>query len=242
MNRYKAIQTLSLKSDATFDDAKYRYRKLALELHPDKNKKERNDDKFKKITDAYHYLKKQNKMNNSKLINEKNTDQAKSSMNTTKHAYQKAYSSDTQPKEDWTHYTQNFEMSEEFWTLYEKSFWKDYEQNVFKKPKNNFEKMFWEDSEKNIQEILKTRQENKKKFDHDLKIQVDKSLCIACCSCETIAPDVFVIDKISAINPKSKVHNQHGANERKIMDAAKTCPTKAILICQKDSKKKIYPL
>jgi len=68
VNRYKAIQTLSLESDATFDDAKYRYRKLALELHPDKNKKERNEDKFKKITDAYHYLKKQNKMNNSKLI------------------------------------------------------------------------------------------------------------------------------------------------------------------------------
>ena len=71
MNRYKAIQTLSLESDATFGDAKYRYRKLALELHPDKNKKERNDDKFKKITEAYHYLKKQNKMNNSKLVNEK---------------------------------------------------------------------------------------------------------------------------------------------------------------------------
>ena len=50
MNRYNAIQTLSLESDATFGDAKYRYRKLALELHPDKNKNERNDDKFKKIT------------------------------------------------------------------------------------------------------------------------------------------------------------------------------------------------
>ena len=68
MNRYKAIQTLSLESDATFGDAKYMYRKLALELHPDKNKKERNDDKFKKITEAYHYLKKQNKMNNSKPV------------------------------------------------------------------------------------------------------------------------------------------------------------------------------
>jgi ferredoxin len=180
-------------------------------------------------------------MNNSQIINEKTFGDIKSS-SPKKRPYGKTHSPNTEPTEDWTHYTQNFEMSEEFWTLYEKSFWKDYEQNVFKKPKNNFEKMFWEDSEKNIQEILKTRQENKKKFDHDLKIQVDKSLCIACCSCETIAPDVFVIDKISAINPKSKVHNQHGANERKIMDAAKTCPTKAILIRQKDSKKKIYPL
>ena len=100
MNRYKAIQTLSLESGATFDDAKYRYRKLALELHPDKNKNERNDDKFKKITDAYHYLKKQNKMNNSKLINEKTANQEKSSMNTTKQTHWKTHSSDTQPTED----------------------------------------------------------------------------------------------------------------------------------------------
>ena len=241
MNRCKAIQTLSLESDATFSDAKYRYRKLALELHPDKNKKERNDEKFKKITEAYHYLKKQNKMNNSKLVNEKTADQ-KSTMNTTKQAYWKTYSSDTQPTEDWTSHTNNFEMNEEFWTLYEKSFWEDYEQNVFKKPKNNFEKIFWEDPEKNMEQIFKNRLENGKKFDHNLKIQVDKSLCIACCSCETIAPDVFVIDKISAINPKSKVHNQHGAHKGKIMDAAKTCPTKAILVHEKDSKNKIYPL
>ena len=242
MNRYKAIQTLSLESNATFDDAKYRYRKLALELHPDKNKKERNDNKFKKITEAYHYLKKQNKMNNSKLINEKTADQEKSSMNTTKQAHWKTHSSDTQPTEDWTSHTNNFEMDEEFWTLYEKSFWEDYEQNVFQKPKNNFEKMFWEDPEKNMEQMFKNRLENRKKFDHNLKIQVDKSLCIACCSCETIAPDVFVIDKISAVNPKSKVHNQHGAHKGKIMDAAKTCPTKAILVHEKDSKKKIYPL
>jgi len=241
VNRYKAIQTLSLESDATFGDAKYMYRKLALELHPDKNKKERNDEKFKKITEAYHYLKKQNKMNNSKLVNEKTADQ-KSTMNTTKQAYWKTYSSDTQPTEDWTSHTNNFEMNEEFWTLYEKSFWEDYEQNVFKKPKNNFEKIFWEDPEKNMEQIFKNRLENGKKFDHNLKIQVDKSLCIACCSCETIAPDVFVIDKISAINPKSKVHNQHGAHKGKIMDAAKTCPTKAILVHEKDSKNKIYPL
>ena len=163
-------------------------------------------------------------------------------MNTTKQAYWKTYSSDTQPTEDWTSHTNNFEMNEEFWTLYEKSFWEDYEQNVFQKPKNNFEKMFWEDPEKNMEQMFKNRLENRKKFDHNLKIQVDKSLCIACCSCETIAPDVFVVDKNSAINPKSKVHNQHGAHKGKIMDAAKTCPTKAILVHQKDSKKKIYPL
>ena len=44
------------------------------------------------------------------------------------------------------------------------------------------------------------------------------------------------------INPKSQVHNQYGASEEKIMDAAETCPTKAILVKEKKSGKKIYPL
>ena len=36
MNRTQAIQILMLNSDASFDDVKYAYRKLSLELHPDK--------------------------------------------------------------------------------------------------------------------------------------------------------------------------------------------------------------
>jgi len=40
MNRIQAQQILMLNSDSTFNDAKYAYRKLTLELHPDKNKNE----------------------------------------------------------------------------------------------------------------------------------------------------------------------------------------------------------
>ena len=56
MNRRQAAQILMLDGDATFDEVKYAYRKLALELHPDKNKNEKNGDRFKNVTDAYHYL------------------------------------------------------------------------------------------------------------------------------------------------------------------------------------------
>jgi len=61
-------------------------------------------------------------------------------------------------------------------------------------------------------------------------------------SCETIAPNVFVIDKLTMINPQSQVHNQYGASEEKIMDAAETSPTKAIKIKERKSGRRIYPL
>jgi ferredoxin len=67
-------------------------------------------------------------------------------------------------------------------------------------------------------------------------------LCIACWSCETIAPNVFEIDKNSRMNPKSSVINQKGAGINKIMNAAETCPTKAIIVENLDTKEKLFPL
>ena len=73
-------------------------------------------------------------------------------------------------------------------------------------------------------------------------MDVDPSLCIACQSCETIAPEVFHIDKEPQMNPKSKVINMKGAGVNKFMNAAETCPTKAIRVENKDTKEKLYPL
>ena len=65
MNTSRARQILSVDSNASFDDVKYSYRKLVLEYHPDKNKNNNNDIKFKNATEAYHCLKNQNKHSNS---------------------------------------------------------------------------------------------------------------------------------------------------------------------------------
>ena len=135
-------------------------------------------------------------------------------------------------------------MDENFWRQYEKSFWEDYEDNTRKKSdKRDFENPFWDVNQKNVNpEPKKNYQNNQSKvFNHDLSVDVDESLCIGCCSCETIAPNVFAIDKLKMINPKSHVHNQYGASYGKIMDAAETCPTKAIQVGERKSGKKIFP-
>ena len=243
MNRTQAMQILMLNSDATFNDVKYAYRKLTLELHPDKNKNEKNGNRFKNVLEAYHYLKSQNRLKNSHYRNEP-TQKRPSQNNFKSETYRKKYSEHNNPEEDWSRFTKDFQMDENFWRQYEKSFWDDYELRTKEKSqKNDFENAFWNKKKKNSKPTTKkeyhSKQENE--FKHNLAVDVDKSLCIACCSCETIAPNVFIVDKLTMINPKSQVHNQHGASEEKIMDAAETCPTKAIHINEKKSGRKIYP-
>ena len=232
MNRTEATQILMLSSDATFDDIKYAYRKLSLKLHPDRNKNEKDGRRFKNVLEAYHFLKGENRLKN---YNDRNkSTQKKSSYNDRQH----------NPEEDWSRFTKDFEMDENFWRQYEKSFWDDYELRTKKKSeKNDLGKAFWDESQENVNPKPKKKYQGNQAnvFKHDLDVDVDKSLCIGCCSCETIAPNVFVVDKNVMMNPKSQVHNQHGASEGKIMDAAETCPTKAIQVNEKKSGRKIYP-
>jgi len=232
MNRTEATQILMLSSDATFDDIKYAYRKLSLKLHPDRNKNEKDGRRFKNVLEAYHFLKGENRLKN---YNDRNkSTQKKSSYNDRQH----------NPEEDWSRFTKDFEMDENFWRQYETTFWEDYELRTKKKSeKNDLGKAFWDESQENVNPKPKKKYQGNQAnaFKHDLNVDVDKSLCIGCCSCETIAPNVFVVDKNVMMNPKSQVHNQHGASEGKIMDAAETCPTKAIQVNEKKSGRKIFP-
>lgn len=224
LNSTDAYQILKISPGSSFDEIKYAYRKLALESHPDKNTDEKDGMRFKKATEAYHMLKKDSRMTNSK-----NKETAKYTESKTKKEKNftrtnwGATPGDSIPEEDWTRYTKQTEQSDPFfWKSYVAEFWKNYESksSQTKKPYDF----------KIIQEP-----------EPDLAVNVDHSLCIGCCSCETIAPQVFAVDKLSKMNPKSSVINQKGAKPEKIMDAAQTCPTKAISVEEEETKRRLYP-
>ena len=240
MNKKSAVQILMVNNDATFEQIKYNYRKLVLEFHPDKNNGQNNEEKFKNITIAYHFLKNQNKLRNFKNRSKRPSGSKSHQKSQYTEKNNRAYNTE----EDWSRFTKDFEMNENFWRQYEKSFWEDYEVSTKKKSdKRDFENPFWNVKQKNVSpEPKKNYQNNQSKaFNHNLSVNVDESLCIGCCSCETIAPNVFTVDKLKMINPKSHAYNQYGASEEKIMDAAETCPTKAIQVDEKKSGRKIFP-
>lgn len=222
MDRREALTILKVKQNSSQEEIKASYRKMALELHPDKNKENYEDTKFKKITEAYNFLKKNEVDNTIHQQTKKNSSNQRAARPKTQWG---APDNGNIPEQDWGKYTREFEEGDPaFWKEYEKKFWEDYNARIRADGKNGeYEKAEEPDQQPNLQ------------------VEVDKSLCIGCCSCEIIAPGVFEIDKNSRTNPKSKVINQKGAGVNKIMNAAQTCPTKAISVENIRTKEKLFP-
>jgi ferredoxin len=214
----QAYQILQLPYDASFSDVKYKYRKMALESHPDKTRGQ-DSTKFKMVTEAYHLLKNNTKASNAKMTQSGHADRARKAGNTS----WGTKANDRTPSEDWSRFTKDVEESDpSFWKSYVAEFWKNYEQRV-EQAKSRYDFEINRDAEP------------------DLSVDVDHSLCIGCCSCETIAPSVFSVDKISKLNPKSRVINKKGDRCEKILDAAQTCPTKAIKVEDEKTRRRLYP-
>ena len=225
MNSYQCYQVLGIKNDATFKEIKSAYRELVLQFHPDKNMSETDGKKFKMVTEAYQFLKKENKRTHHTISNTTNYSDKNSKehdFNSKKQSWG-ARPNDRSPEEDWSRYTRQTENAyQDFWKYYEKTFWENYE-----KVRSDASKAEAESLEQE-KEIL-------------VSVNVDHGKCIACCSCETIAPTVFAVDKNARVNPKSHVINEMGAKCEKILDAAQTCPTKAISVKDKETERSLYP-
>lgn len=224
MNTYQCYQVLGLQETASIKEVKSAYRKLVLKHHPDKNNSDQNGNEFKLITEAYQTLrteyKKTVKTNTRTEYNQKNSNRH-SNFNSRKYSWG-ARESDRTPQEDWSKHTGYAESAyQDFWKYYEKAFWEYYER--------------MRSESKSETEPVQVEQ------DISVSVNVDPARCIACCSCETIAPSVFHVEKNVRVNPKSKVINEQGAKSSKILDAAQTCPTKAISVTEKESCKRLYP-
>jgi DnaJ-class molecular chaperone len=221
LNTYQCYQVLGLQEGASIKDVKSSYRKLALKFHPDKNSSDQESTKFKMITEAYQVLRAEYKSAIS------NSSEKRYNKDSKKSGFVSSYSwgarkSDRDPNEDWTRYTKYAENEyQDFWKRYEKTFWEYYEKI-------------------RSQERVETDPIHVER-DISVSVNVDPGKCIACCSCETIAPSVFRVEKNVKVNPKSKVINEQGAHSGKILDAAQTCPTKAISVSDKESCRQLYP-
>lgn len=230
MNSGQACAVLEVSPDATFEEIRAAYRRLALELHPDKKKTDNDGRKFQEINEAYSILKSGHRptdapvQDTGKAYTEGKTSK-KRGFSESRSRWGPPPGSQKPPEQDWSKYTSEFEdENPDFWKEYERKFWEDYDKTVNADGRNG--------------EYEKTQEP---KEQPNLSVQVDPSLCIACQSCETIAPGVFHIDSSTNMNPKSKVINMRGAGLNKIMNAAETCPTRAISVDDKDARKRLYP-
>jgi curved DNA-binding protein CbpA len=218
---YKILGIMKKSSDKEIKNA---YRRLARKYHPDRNSKV-SDDIMKNINIAFEVLSDPEKRNQYDMTNiddlVENNDEKNNNYKWTKNV--KINSSNSR--------------SSDYKTRYERE-----SSSIYSNTINSEDYLsYYPDDSLNFQVQDTSNINNLDIPKGQYQIIVEPSLCLAFGSCETLAPKVFVVEKNKRINPKAIVKSETGANIETILDAAKTCPTKAIIIIDRYSGECIYP-
>ena len=212
---YYAI--LGVSQYAKYREIKAAYRRLALKYHPDRNSSPVSENSIKIINAAFEVLSdrdKRRQYDEKAIIN--NTTHKKKDQT-------QSYSSSSHVNSSDTVYSDSGNTSgdDEYYNTYVKKRNRD-ETDVKSEKASSATNIFGK---------------SKGRF----HIIIEPALCMAFGSCETLAPNVFVVDKDKMINPKAKLKSETGDDFERILAAAQTCPTKAIIIRDRYTGEQIYP-
>lgn len=224
--RYYAV--LGVSEHASYQEIKRAYRRLARRYHPDRNGSDVSVDMTKRINAAFEVLSDKDKREqyDKADLNYNNIASAESekSNEDNKDKQNKA------PTDSVTHnrnnnddaYSENFTNNDRYSKYESVDDKNDYTQSA---------KFRTDGTATGPIDTPKGR----------FHIIVEPSLCMAFGSCETLAPGIFVVEKNKRINPKARVESETAGTFEDILDAAQTCPTKAILIIDRYTGEQIYP-
>lgn len=211
---YYAI--LGVSQYAKYREIKAAYRRLALKYHPDRNNSPVSENSIKIINAAFEVLSDKDKRRqyDEKLVNSIILHRKKEetkSNTSSSHASSSTAYSDSEYNNSHDNYDNTY---------------------LRKGKRNGLDVKSEGDSS-----IRKTFGKTKGRY----HISIEPSLCMAFGSCETLAPNVFEVDKNKMLNPKATVKSETGNDFESILNAAETCPTKAIILRDRYTGRQIYP-
>ncbi len=213
--------TLNIHRNASIKEIKIAYRRLARKYHPDRNS-DVSEDIMKNINIAFEILSDSDKRKQYDKTLYDNSAKDKDNAVTNNYKHKKNFNDKNNhyPKNNNMHFSSN---STSF----------DTNGNNKDNKTSEYDLKFEVKEKEKVTDIIIPKSQ--------YQIVVEPSLCLAFGSCETLAPKVFVVEKNKRINPKAIVKSEIGADFETILDAAKTCPTKAIIITDRLSGERIFP-
>lgn len=211
---YYAI--LGVSQYAKYREIKAAYRRLALKYHPDRNSSPVSENSIKIINAAFEVLSDKDKRRqyDEKLDN--------STILHRKKEHTKSQTSSSNAGSSAAYSDSDHNNSHD-----------NYDNTYLRKGKRNGLDV----NSEGESSIRKTFGKTKGRY----QISIEPSLCMAFGSCETLAPNVFEVDKNKMLNPKATVKSETGNDFESILNAAETCPTKAIILRDRYTGRQIYP-